>query len=201
MANPSNPSQEGVVGVDVPPEPSRGREGERAQGKTRGKSKAPFVDALEPRVTTLKIALSATQDNLEGLEERVDGLEGEYAEFTVVTKALIQEKANTLRGEFRSFHNELLKIPSFVQEELHAVHAEVEEVCSDWAWHKRTLSTSPASISTSDAHRIDILKPDTYDGTRNATIVDNFLFGLDQYFDAMGVRDEVSKVGTTPTNL
>ena len=31
MANLSNIAQEGVVGVDVPPEPSRGREGERAQ--------------------------------------------------------------------------------------------------------------------------------------------------------------------------
>ena len=61
MANPSNVAQEGVVGVDVPPEPSRGREGERAQGKTRGKSKFPSVDTLEPRVTTLEIALSAAQ--------------------------------------------------------------------------------------------------------------------------------------------
>ena len=73
MTNPSNIAQEGVVGVDVPPEPSRGCEGERAQGKTRGKSKAPSVDALELRVTTLEIALSAAQDSLDGLKERVDG--------------------------------------------------------------------------------------------------------------------------------
>ena len=69
MTNPSNPSLEGVVGLDVPLEPSSGREGERPQSKTRGKSKAPSMDALEPRVTTLEIALSAAQDNLEGLEE------------------------------------------------------------------------------------------------------------------------------------
>ena len=49
--------------------------------------------------------------------------------------------------------------------------------------------------------RIDVPKPDTYDGTCNATIVDNFLFGLDQYFDAMGVQDEASKMGTAPTYL
>ena len=46
-----------------------------------------------------------------------------------------------------------------------------------------------------------MLKLDTYDGTRNATIVDNFLFGLDQYFDAMGVRNEALKVGTSLTYL
>ena len=187
MTNPSNPAQEGVVGVNVPPESSRGREGERAQGKTRGKSKAPSVDALEPRVATLEVALSAAQDKLEGFEERVDGLEGEYAEFTVATKALLP--------------CELLKLRSFVQDELQAVRAEVDEVRSDWAWHKRTLSASPTSASTSDARRIDVLKPNTYDGTHNATIVDNFLFGLDQYFDAMGVRGETSKVSTAPTYL
>ncbi|KAH9767885.1 glutathione S-transferase DHAR2 [Citrus sinensis] len=165
---------------------SRGCEGERAQGK-RGKSKAPSVDALEPRVAILEIALSVAQDSLEGLEERVDNLDGEYTEFTVATKALIQDQANTLRGEFQSFHDELLKFYSFVQEELRIVRAEVEKVHSDWAWHKRTLSVSSASASTSDARHIDVPKLNTYDDTRNATIVDNFLFGLDQYFDAMGV--------------
>ena len=58
------------------------------------------------------------------------------------------------------FPDELLKLCSFVQDELRAVYAEVDEVHSDWAWHKCTLSTSLVSASTS------------------------FLFGLDQYFDA-----------------
>ncbi|KAH9669200.1 hypothetical protein KPL70_021689 [Citrus sinensis] len=78
---------------------------------------------------------------------------------------------------------------------------EVDEVCSDWAWHKRTRTPSPASASTSDARWIDVRKPDTYNGARNATIFDNFLFGLEQYMDAMDVRDEASKVGTAPTFL
>ena len=131
----------------------------------------------------------------------MDGLEREYFEFTVAIKALIQEQASTLRGEFCSIHDELLKLRSFVQDELRAVRAEVDKVRSDWAWHKRTLSASPASANASDARRIDVPKPNTYNDTRNATIVDNFLFGIDQYFDAIGVRDEASKVGTAPTYL
>ena len=115
--------------------------------------------------------------------------------------SLQQGQANTLRGEFRSFHDKLLKLCSFVQDELHVVREEVEEVRSDWAWHKCTLSANLAFASTSDARRIDMPKPDTYDGIRNATIVDNFLFGLDQYFDVMGIQDEASKVGTIPTYL
>ena len=110
-------------------------------------------------------------------------------------------QANTLRGEFQSFHDKLLKLRNFVQDELHAVHAEVEEVRSDWALHKCTLSANPAFASTSDVRRIDMQKLDTYNGIRNAAIVDNFLFELDQYFDVMGIQDETSKMGTIPTYL
>lgn len=79
----------------------------------------------------LETALSATQDTIKGLEERVDSLEGEYADFTMATKDLIQDQANTFRGEFRAFHEELLKLCSFIQEELRVVHAKVEEVYSN----------------------------------------------------------------------
>ena len=115
----------------------------------------------------------------------------------------MQDQANSLRGEFRAFHDELLSLRTFVQNELRAVHAEVDEVRSDWAWHKRTLTPSPAAVpaSSSNAHHIDVPKPDTYDGARNAIVVDNFLFGLEQYFDTMGVHDDASEVGTTPTFL
>lgn len=37
--------------------------------------------------------------------------------------------------------------------------------------------------------------------TRNVTVVDNFFFGLDQYFDAIGARDEASKLSTILTYL
>lgn len=60
---------------------------------------------------------------------------------------------------------------------------------------------SPTSTSTSDARWIDVPKPGTYNGAHSATIVENFLFWLDQYFDPMGVCDEASKVSTAPTFL
>ena len=56
----------------------------------------------------------------------VDGLEGEYGNFTVATKALIQDKANNLREEFRAFHDELFNLHSFVQDKLRAICVEVD---------------------------------------------------------------------------
>lgn len=63
------------------------------------------------------------------------------------------------------------------------------------------LSASPAFANLSDAHHINVQKPNTYDGAHNATIIDNFLFRLKQYFDDIGVRDKASKVGIMPTFL
>ena len=200
MANPPSTAQEGVVIVEVPEE-VRGREDGRTQAKSRGKSKAATIDALEACITTLETSMFAVQDTLNTLEVRADALEGEYGEFKIATKALMQDQADSLRGEFRAFHDELQKLRSFVQSELRVIRAEVDEVRSNWAWRKRTLTLSPASTSTSDARRIDVPKPNTYDGAHNATVIDNFLFGLEQYFDAMAVRDEASKVGTTLTFL
>ena len=132
MANPPSITQKDVVSVEVS-EQTRGREEGRAQAKSHGKSKAASVDGLEPRMATLETSMSVVQDTLDTMEVRVNGLEGEYGEFTVAIKALMQDQTDLLRGEFRSFNDDLQKLRSFVQSELRAIHAEVDEVCSDWA--------------------------------------------------------------------
>ena len=84
MANPPilSTSQEGIVHVE-PLEPTRGHEEGCSQARTYDKSKAIYVDALEPWVTTLETLMSATQATFKSLEERVNGLESEYVDFTV----------------------------------------------------------------------------------------------------------------------
>ena len=52
-------------------------------------SRRPHIDALEPRMTMLEIALSTVQDTLKRLEEIMDSLKREYVDFTVTTKTLI----------------------------------------------------------------------------------------------------------------
>ena len=70
-------------------------------------------------------------DTLNILEVRVDGLKGEYGEFMVATKALIQDQADSFRRESWAFHDELLKLHSFMQSEIWAIRAEVDEVHLD----------------------------------------------------------------------
>lgn len=81
--------------MEAPPDPSCSRKEGRAQDKTRGKSKASFIDALESRMATLETFMSVAQNTVDGLEVIVDGLKGEYVEFTIAMKAFIQDQANT----------------------------------------------------------------------------------------------------------
>ena len=53
-----------------------------------------------------------------------------------------------------------------MQQELLAIRVKVNEVPSDWAGHKLTLTSSLASTSSSDVHRFDVLKLDTYDSAK-----------------------------------
>lgn len=168
MVNPPNTSLE----------QNRGREERRMQTKSYGKSKATSVDALELHVATIKTLTSIAKDTLKSLKVKVNGFKGEYEKFTIATKSLIQNQVDPLRREFRAFHDELLKLSSFVQSEIRAIYTKVDEVHSYWAWYKPTLSISPTSTSSCDAHRINVLNLDAYGGTRNATVIDNFVFKL-----------------------
>lgn len=73
-------------------------------------------------------------------------------------------KPTPIRGEFQAFHDELLKLFSFVQEELQAIHTKVEKVCSDLDGHKHTLTFSSTSTISNDACRINMSNPNTTQG-------------------------------------
>lgn len=54
-------------------------------------------------MATLETAMTAAQDTLEGLEEKVDDLKGENADFTMATKTLIKNKPTPSERSFEPF--------------------------------------------------------------------------------------------------
>ena len=73
---------------------------------------------MELHIATLETSMSAAQDTLKSLKVKVNGFEGQYQKFTMATKALIQNQTNPLQREFRAFHDEFMKLSSFVQSEI-----------------------------------------------------------------------------------
>lgn len=45
-----------------------------------------------------------------------------------------------------------------------------------------------------EAHKVDVLKPKSFAGTQNAHEVDNFLWGLEQYFGIVGIMEDAAKI-------
>jgi hypothetical protein len=96
-------------------------------------------------------------------------------------------------------HPEIRNLRTFVEHELRAIRAEVEEIRTEWASHRNSPSVSFGA--TTSTNTIQVPKPSTYSGNRKAMEVENFLFGLEQYFEAKGVRDDATRITNAPTFL
>ena len=64
-----------------------------------------------------------------------------------------------------------------------------------------SLASTSSTSAAQGTFNLKVPKPDTFSGVRNATTVDNFLFGLERYFDALGVRDDAARINNAPTYL
>ena len=66
---------------------------------------------------------------------------------------------------------------------------------------QRAVGNGQAPAQDEYASRVKIPEPCTYGGARDAKEVDNFLFDMEQYFLAAGIRDEARKVTTATMYL
>lgn len=89
------------------------------------------------------------------------------------------------------------------EERLHAVETKIEEAIKEL---KDQLSRIEAGIGNGglvirETPRLEIPKPKTFDGKRDAKEVENFLWDLEQYFDVMRIVEEPAKVRTATCYL
>ncbi|RVW28784.1 hypothetical protein CK203_089258 [Vitis vinifera] len=56
-------------------------------------------------------------------------------------------------------------------------------------------------MATHKAARVEVPKPHTFNGKRDAKEFDNFLWHMERYFEAIALADEATKVRTTTLYL
>ena len=56
-------------------------------------------------------------------------------------------------------------------------------------------------MATHEAPRVEVPKPHTFNGKRDAKELDNFLWHMECYFEAIALMDEATKVHTTTLYL
>ena len=74
-----------------------------------------------------------------------------------------------------------------------------EELRQEVAIYKTALSARV--MATQEAPRVEVPKPHTFSGQRDAKELDNYLWHMERYFEAIGFKDEATKVPTATLYL
>lgn len=122
------------------------------------------------------------------LSERFEELVQESTEITVVTKEVIKELGWTIGKEVSTLFNEVAKLRKFVEGELHGLRGKVHNTRKECQANRSANGGTSTSTTSSIVHAtcgVKVPKPYTYEGTRSVTVVENFLCGLKQYFEAL----------------
>ena len=186
---------------------TRGRKEQHSRTR-RSKSKGPAVS--DTRLTNLEQGMEDVQLAVGRLSENFEELVQENAEITSVAKEMIEDMGRTFQEELKELASTVTTLKAFVEGELHNLHTKsisfetrLDALCVECR-SKHLGSNAPSTSThptTSGTSNIKVPKPDVYNGVRNATVVDNFLFGLERYFVALGVRDDEARINHAPTFL
>ena len=79
------------------------------------------------------------------------------------------------------------------------VEARDEEVRQEMAIYKIALSAR--AMATHEAPQVEVLKPHMFSGKRDAKELDNYLWHIERYFEALALINEATKVRTTTLYL
>ncbi|GMI85787.1 hypothetical protein HRI_002248000 [Hibiscus trionum] len=157
----------------------KGAETQAAEGKRA--SSRDILTSLEGKVTRLEESVKDSGERLDMVDSRFedqdnkrDHLKGEMEELLT---AIFEKLGN--RGDV-------------LEAELKAAKIELEEVKAGMAVFQAVLKN--VAEPSASLLRKDIPKPNEFKGNRSAQDVENFVWGMEQYFRVMGIKDDAKKV-------
>ena len=173
---------EQVRGRDVDPVAPKGR------GK-KDKSQDPMV-SLEGRVNRLEVAMADTKEGVDYMEQNMEkAVEDLKVQIQDLQEGLQSSPVPVVsHEEFMKIIDMLSSLESMV--EVFTKHE--EELRQEVAIYKTTLSARV--MATHEAPRVEVPKPHVFSGKRDAKELDNYLWHMERYFEAIGLNDEATKV-------
>ena len=94
--------------------------------------------------------------------------------------------------EFMTFQDKVLSVLASLESRVEVLTKHEEELRKEVAIYKKTLSARV--MATHEAPRVEVPKPHTFSGQRDAKELDNFLWHMERYFEAIALTDEAMKV-------
>ncbi|KAI5682535.1 hypothetical protein M9H77_03763 [Catharanthus roseus] len=164
--------------------------------KLREKSK-DRTTSFESRLTRVEEGIGTVDAHMENLDQRVEGLEADIAETHEEVRKALTKLGESNRVDLQALRDEFMaevaRLRDVHQREINSLLMQLEEARGDLALCKKAILAGPTT-STVESRRVDIPKPKSFARTRNAREVDNFLWGLEQYFDVVGIIDDGAKI-------
>ena len=179
---------EQVRGRDLYP-PAKGR------GK-KDKSRDPLM-SLDGRVTRLEVAMADTKEGMDLMDQSMEKAVEDL-------KVQIQNLQEGMHGSpvpvvsYEEFMR-VLDMLSSLESRVEVLTKHEEELRQEVAIYKTTLSARV--MATHEAQRVEVPKPHSFNGQLDAKELDNFLWHMERYFEAIALTDEATKVRTATLYL
>ncbi|RVW61528.1 hypothetical protein CK203_066547 [Vitis vinifera] len=159
---------------------------------------------MEARLAKVELAMADTREGLDLIEQGMEkGLEDLREQIQDLREGvLISQVQPVSHEEFVSFQGKVLSMLASMESRMEALAARMEareEVRQELAIYKAAVSARV--MATQEASRVEVPKPHRFSGKRDAKELDNFLWHMERYFEAIALTDEAAKVRTATLYL
>nr|CAN67496.1 hypothetical protein VITISV_043382 [Vitis vinifera] len=192
--------------VEETSEQTRGRETEpTARGRGRKDKSRDAVANMEARLAKVELAMADTREGLDlveqGMEKGLEDLREQIQDLR--ERVLVSQVQPVSHEEFVSFQGKVLSMLASMESRIEALATRMEsqdqEVRQELAIYKAAVSARV--MATQEASRVEVPKPHRFSGNRDAKELDNFLWHMERYFEAIALTNEAAKVRTATLYL
>ncbi|WJZ96495.1 hypothetical protein VitviT2T_015177 [Vitis vinifera] len=183
-----------------------GRETEpTARGRGKKDKSRDAVANMEARLAKVELAMADTREGLDLIEQGMEkGLEDLREQIQDLReRVLVSQVQPVSHEEFVSFQGKVLSMLASMESRIEALTTQMEsrdqEVRQELAIYKAAMSARV--MATQGASRVEVSKPHRFSGKRDAKELDNFLWHMERYFEAIALTDEAAKVRTATLYL
>ena len=153
--------------------------------------------SLEGRVNRLEVTIADTKKGVDLIEQSIEKAVEDL-------KVQIQDLQEGMQGSPVPVvsHEEFMKVIdmlSSLESRVEVLTKHEEELRQEVAIYKMALSARV--MATHEAPRVEVPKPHSFSGNRDAKDLDNYLWHMERYFEAIGLNNEETKVRTATLYL
>ncbi|KAF2282345.1 hypothetical protein GH714_043993 [Hevea brasiliensis] len=181
----SDPS-EVIPGAGVAPggeEQGGGRRKGRGKSRDPGRAREELGD-VETRLAKVELHLIEGEQKFEEMDNRLEELDGKVDELQDELRGALDSAVDKLASEGESLRLSYLDNYAALKDENST---------------RRGANASGATMAMPS--RVEVPKPSSFKGSRDAKEIDNFLWNMEQYFRALGITDDARKIDHAPLYL